>query len=214
MTAVPEVPPSRAARLRLRHSLDVALRGADLLERKLRILRTLHKDLLRAEETRAHEWHDSAREAETWLLRGLVLGGEHALETAAESVGDAEVAWGEESTMGVRHPSLASCYIPDRSPDAATPRNTALIHAEAAYREALRAGAEYAAARTAARLVGAEVAHTRRRVRALRRHWIPRLEGSLARVVLALEQAEHEDAVRRRWAAGVAADGPETDRRR
>ncbi|CAM5720500.1 hypothetical protein SANTM175S_09436 [Streptomyces antimycoticus] len=35
MSATSATPPSRAARLRLRHSLDVALRGADLLEQKL-----------------------------------------------------------------------------------------------------------------------------------------------------------------------------------
>ncbi|MDX2874026.1 V-type ATP synthase subunit D, partial [Streptomyces ipomoeae] len=66
---------------------------------------------------------------------------------------------------------------------------------------AVRAAAEYAAAHAAAELVGAEVISTRHRVRALRRHWIPRLREDLARADLALEQAEHEDSVRRRWAA-------------
>ncbi|WP_063728836.1 V-type ATP synthase subunit D [Streptomyces sp. RTd22] len=76
------------------------------------------------------------------------------------------------------------------------------MHTGAAYRQVLLAGAEYAVAREAARIVGAEVAHTRQRVRALRRLWIPRLEEALARINLALEESEHEDAVRRRWAAG------------
>ncbi|MEU0216689.1 V-type ATP synthase subunit D, partial [Streptomyces sp. NPDC006265] len=49
--------------------------------------------------------------------------------------------------------------------------------------------------------LGAEVSSTRHRVRALRRHWIPRLREALDRSDLALEQAEHEDSVRRRWAA-------------
>jgi len=106
----------------------------------------------------------------------------------------------EATTMGVRHPSGASCGLPDRTPTAATPRNTALVHAEAAYREAVQAAAEYAAARAAARIVGEETSRTRQRVRALRRHLIPRLEGALARVDLALEQSEHESAVLRRWA--------------
>ncbi len=43
------------------------------------------------------------------------------------------------------------------------PGNTALAHAEQAYQEAVRAAAEYAVARTAARLVGTEVARTRQR---------------------------------------------------
>lgn len=73
--------------------------------------------------------------------------------------------------------------------------------AETACAEAVRAAASYAAARAAARAVGAEAVRTRQRVRALRRHWIPRLEAALDRADTALEQAEHEDAVRRRWAA-------------
>ncbi|GAA0552764.1 V-type ATP synthase subunit D [Streptomyces mordarskii] len=207
MSATSATPPSRAARLRLRHSLDVALRGADLLEQKLRILRTRHESLLRAEEAGARAWRDTVREAETWLLRGLLQGGEHALETAADGVGPTEIAWRAETTMGVRHPWHLSCQDPDRSPDAATPGNTALVHAEAAWREALRAGAEYAVARAAAGIVGAEVARTRQRVRALRRHWIPRLEESLAQIGLALEESEHEDAVRRRWTTGSSDTG-------
>ena len=42
------VPPGRAGRLRLRHSLGTALRGADLLERKLRLL--LEKERVRTQD--------------------------------------------------------------------------------------------------------------------------------------------------------------------
>ncbi|MGG7569311.1 V-type ATP synthase subunit D [Streptomyces sirii] len=201
MTAAPRTAPSRAARLRLRHSLDVALRGADLLEQKLRILRRRHQLLLQAERSSAERWHEQLREAETWLLRGLLLGGEQALAAAAAGLGSAAVVVEEASTMGVRYPAGTRCVIPDRPPTSAAPGNTALVRAEAAYRDAVRAAAEYAAARAATRIVGGELLSTRQRVRALRRHWIPRLEQSLARVGLALEQSEHEDAVRRRWAA-------------
>lgn len=201
MTTPSRVPPSRAARLHLRHRLAVALRGADLLEQKLRILFARHERLRQAEESSGSRWHDRVEEADTWLLRAVLLGGEHALDGAAAGVGPARITIDETVTMGVRHPSEVTCALQDRAPDSAAPANTALVHAEAAYREAVRAAAEYAVARAAARIVGAEVLSTRRRVRALRRHWIPRLETTLARVVLALEQSEHEDAVRRRWAA-------------
>ncbi|MFF4603208.1 V-type ATP synthase subunit D [Streptomyces sp. NPDC001339] len=201
MTTAPRTPPSRATRLRLRHGLDVALRGADLLEQKSRILRTRHRLLLQVEETSAQRWHEQLRQAETWLLRGLLQGGEQALAAAAAGVGRADVTVDEASAVGVRYPSGTRCVIPSRAPTSASPGNTALVRAEAAYREAVRAAAEYAAARAATRIVGAELLSTRQRVRALRRHWIPRLEQALARVGLALEQSEHEDAVRRRWAA-------------
>jgi V/A-type H+-transporting ATPase subunit D len=198
-------PPGRAGRLRLRHSLAVALRGADLLEKKLRILRTEHQRLVQAEEACSAAWREQLREAETWLLRGLVLSGEHALHSAAAVLAPADVTVGWTASMGVRHPSGISCTVPERAASAAAPGNTALVHAEAAYRQAVRAAADYACARVAARIVGAEVTSTSQRVRALQRHWIPRLQEALAHADLALEQSEHEDSVRRRWAAQVLA---------
>lgn len=201
MTGARRVPPGRAGRLRLRHSLDVAERGADLLEQKLRILRAEHERLLHAEKEAEDAWRDLLSQAEEWLLRGLLLSGEQALERAAAGIGPAEVTVGWTTSMGVRHPAAAAVSVPARPLTAAAPANTALAHAEAAYGRALRAAAEYAAAHAAAELLGAEVVGTRHRVRALRRHWIPRLREAFDRSGLALEQAEHEDGVRRRWAA-------------
>ncbi|WP_327312693.1 V-type ATP synthase subunit D [Streptomyces sp. NBC_01235] len=204
MSSARRTPPGRAGRLRLRRSLDVAERGADLLERKLRILSSEHQRLLQAEKASARAWHDLLSEAETWLLRGLLLSGEHALDAAAAGIGPAEVTVRWTSSMGVRRPATASVSVRARPPTSAAATNTALVHAEGAYGRAVRAAAEYAAAHTAAELMGAEVISTRHRVRALRRHWIPRLREALDRADLALEQSEHEDGVRRRWAARTA----------
>ncbi|MFD8126516.1 V-type ATP synthase subunit D [Streptomyces mirabilis] len=159
-------------------------------------------------------------EAETWLSRGIVLSGEHALFSAAAGLAPADVTVRWTASMGVRRPSGISCTVPARPTSAATPGTTALVHAEAAYRQAVRAATDHGCARAAARIVGAEVASTSRRVRALRRHWIPRLQEALAHVDLAPEQSEHEDSVRRRWAAQVLKgrerqterDGPSEDR--
>ncbi|WP_338674834.1 V-type ATP synthase subunit D [Streptomyces sp. SCSIO 30461] len=195
------IPPGRAGRLRLRRSLAVAVRGADLLEKKLSILRAEHQRLLQAEQAAAAAWHELLREAETWLLRGLVLGGEHALDTATAGLDPADVTFDWTTSMGAHHPSEFSCTVPPRPPTAAAPGNTALINAEAAYRRAVAAAADYAGNRAAVRIVGAEMLSTRQRLRALQRHWIPCLREALARADLTLEQSEHEDAVRQRWAA-------------
>ncbi|MFF1273593.1 V-type ATP synthase subunit D [Streptomyces marokkonensis] len=200
MTGARRTPPGRAGRLRLRHSLDVAERGADLLEQKLRILRSEHQRLLRARESAERAWRDLVAEAESWLLRGLLLSGEQALDSAAAGVAPAETTVHWTTSMGVRRPTAASTSVPGRPATSAAPANTALVHAEAAYGRAVRAAAEYAAADAAAGTVGEEVTGTRHRVRALRRHWIPRLREALDRSDLALEQAEHEDGVRRRRA--------------
>lgn len=205
MTALRGVPPGRAGRLRLRHRLDTASRGAELLEEKLRLLRAEHEALQRAEELTRREWHRELLAAETWLVRGLLLGGERSLESAAVA-GPAQVTVEWTGSLGVRRPRSADCAPGVRSADEPAPGNTALAAAEAGYRAALRAAAEYAAVSSAARIVGAELLGTRHRVRALRRHWIPRLGEALAGTDLALEQSEHEDAVRRRWASRPPAE--------
>jgi vacuolar-type H+-ATPase subunit D/Vma8 len=200
MTGFP-IPPSRASRLRLRHSLAVAVRGAELLDQKVRVLRGEQQRLAAAADTATQVWQEYVRQAERWLVRGLALSGESAL-AATTGTEPADVAVGWTVTMGVRLPTASSVRYPAASPDTAGPPNTALAHAQAAYLAALRAGADHAAASAAARLIDAEMQRTRQRVRALRRHWIPRLEQDLSRLDLALEQAEHEDAIRRRWVSG------------
>ncbi|MES4891588.1 V-type ATP synthase subunit D [Streptomyces sp. NPDC096012] len=195
------IPAGRAGRLRLRRSLATAVRGADLLDRKLQLLLDREHTARQAAEEAGEAWRQGLAEAETWLVRGMLLGGERALaEAAPVERARVDVQWG--ALMGVRHPAAVSWTDPVRSPWEQTPSNTALAHAETAYRAAARAAAELAAHQAAAELLAAEAARTRQRVRALRRHWIPRLRNTLAVTELALEEAEHEEAVRRRWAAG------------
>ncbi|MCK7622213.1 V-type ATPase, D subunit [Streptomyces sp. RS10V-4] len=200
MTAASPPPAGRAARLRLRRSLETAARGADLLDRQLHLLREELAGLRRAEASARQEWEEQVRQARTWLLRGLLLGGEDALRTASlVPAAEATVDWAE--TLGVRRPGRTVTTPGTAAADDAAPGNTALVHARTAYRAALAAGARYGAAAAAVRAVDARAHTTLVRVRALRRHHIPRLRQRLAAVELALEEAEHEDAVRRRWAA-------------
>ncbi|MFJ5969650.1 V-type ATP synthase subunit D [Streptomyces sp. NPDC093060] len=198
------VPPGRAGRLRLRRNLATALRGADLLERKLRLLLDRERAERRAAEDARSAWREELAQADTWLVRGVLLGGEQALAQALPvDRARIDVEWA--ALMGVRHPAAVAWTAPVRSPAEPTPPNTALAQAETAYRAAVRAAAEYAAHQAAAELLAAEAARTRQRVRALRRHWIPRLRRELAALELALEETEHEEAVRRRWAASHGA---------
>ncbi|MEU5591812.1 V-type ATP synthase subunit D [Streptomyces sp. NPDC020298] len=198
------VPAGRAGRLRLRRGLATALRGADLLERKLRLLLDRERAARRAAEETGRVWQERLAEADAWLVRGVLLGGEQALAQAVPvERARVDVEWA--ALMGVRHPAAVTWTDPVRSPAEPTPPNTALAHAETAYRAAARAAAENAAHRAAAELLAAEAERTRQRVRALRRHWIPRLRRELASLELALEEAEHEEAVRRRWAASQGA---------
>jgi len=104
-------------------------------------------------------------------------------------------------SMGVRYPASAECETPTRESASTEPGNAALICAQQAYETAVRSGAQAAAARVAAAIVDQAVATTRRQLRALRRHWIPRLHEALALLEFILEQSDFEDGVRRRHAA-------------
>ncbi|WP_211299866.1 V-type ATP synthase subunit D, partial [Amycolatopsis lexingtonensis] len=152
-----------------------------------------------------HDWATAWEEARTWLLRASLLGGRHALAqaTGRESA-DVTLTW--TSVMGVRYPGDVRCELPEPGP-AEILGSSALLHARTTHREAVLAAVRHAANLAALNVVEREIATTRIRARALRRHWIPRLEDELRRVELDLEESERADGVQRRWAAAVARPG-------
>jgi V/A-type H+-transporting ATPase subunit D len=195
------VPPGRAGRLWLRRRLDTAEHGAALLDRKLRALREQQRRLAIQVHYTGEEWTGRARQAHTWLLRAVLAGGQRGLRLAGDGQSAAvAVTW--TSAMGVRFPAEATCVLPADSPSSPSlPGSTAVVAAQRAHRAALQAAVRHAAALAAERAVSAEVAVTRQRARALRRHWIPRLSEALARVELELAEQERAEGVRHRWAA-------------
>jgi V/A-type H+-transporting ATPase subunit D len=62
----------------------------------------------------------------------------------------------------------------------------------------LQAAVRSAAASEALRRIDAEVAVTRRRLRALDKAWLPALQHAMATLELVLEQAEQDDGTRLR----------------
>ncbi len=199
------VPPGRAGRLWLEHRLDVAERGAELLDHKLRILHAERQRMSLREAQTALTWEAAVREAETWLLRSVLLGGQRGLRLAQGGpFVDVEVRWA--GSMGVRYPVEASCRLSSRSSDAVPDGSAALFQARDSYLRAVQAAAAHAAAQGALRVVAAEERVTRRRLRAIEDRWVPRLRGALAEARLALEEQEHADGIRLRWAA-AAGDG-------
>ncbi|HUC22389.1 MAG TPA: V-type ATP synthase subunit D [Streptosporangiaceae bacterium] len=189
------VPPGRAGRIWLVRRLDTARRGADLLDRKLRILQ---RELSRLQVTAAGtaaEWDKCQAEARTWLLRAALLGGERAIQLADDDQA-ADVRVSYATTMGIRHPQMATCTLPPTL----TWDSPVLAGAREAHRAALEAAARHAAAAAAVRMVDDEVRTTRYRLRAVKDRWIPRLEQALAEVTFTIEELEHADAARLRLA--------------
>ncbi len=194
------VPPGRSGRLWLTRRLQVAKRGADLLDRKLRILQAELDGRRAAAAQAAAEWERCCVDAQRWLLRASMLGGERAVRLAADGRA-AEVTIGYQVTMGVRHPADAACQIPDP----AGWDGPALAAARQAHGTALTAAVRHAAAAETLRIIEAEARTTRYRLRAIRDRWIPRLEQALAEVTFALEEQELADAARLRLARPASA---------
>ena len=189
------VPPGRAGKLWLTRRLQVARRGADLLDRKLRILQAELARFREAEARTATDWDRCCADAERWLLRASMLGGERAVRLAADGQ-PAAVTIPYTVTMGVRHPASPACVIPA----SVTWDGPTLTRTRQAHAAALEAAVRHAAAAEALRVIEAEVLATRYRLRAIEDRWIPRLEQALAEVTFALEEQELADAARLRLA--------------
>jgi V/A-type H+-transporting ATPase subunit D len=199
------VPPGRAGRLRLERRLQVARRGADLLDRKLRILQRELPGLRDEAARAARDWERCAADADRSLLRAALLGGQRAIRLGSDDA-LAEVDVGYAVTVGVPHPAGCTCTFP--SPEGwAGPAVAAARHAHQA---ALEAAARSAAASAALRIMEAETAATRLRLRAVRDRWIPLLEQARAAVALAIDEQERADGARLRLATSQS--GPTTAR--
>jgi V/A-type H+/Na+-transporting ATPase subunit D len=209
------MPPGRAGRLWLRHRLAVAAHSADLLEQKLRILAGEEQSFALLADRRAAEWRSSVADLDRWVLRSALLSGENGLRASA-SRGEATVDIEWRVTMGVRLAADATCVVPTRDPTEAPPDNSALVSAIDAAERTVRAAVDQATAEAALDAVRAEMAATRRQLRAVRDRWIPRLEAAHAALTVALEDQEHDEGVRLRWAAnreGTTAQTTRTVRR-
>ncbi len=191
-------PPGRGGRLWLQHRLEVATRGADLLDKKRRALVQEHRRLrVLARETEI-EWTKAANEAEIWVNRAAVMAGEEklAMQAAGHPRADATIHW--RSSMGVAFASEAKVDL-GPSPTGASGGSAAADIAVSASRRAVAAAVEDAVARSALKRISSELAVTSRRQRALERRWLPALTEAEHRLGEALDEVEREEATRSLW---------------
>jgi len=200
------VPPGRAGLLWLRHRLTMAQRAAELLERKLRILRIELERLTLLEQRTRDAWSRENRAAQLWAERAVLLGGDRAVRLGSPRA-EATVTITSAASMGVRYPADAVCTTPEPDPAAGSSPNAALSLAVDCHRRALDAAVQHAAASAALRIVAAEQASTKRRLRGLEKRWIPRLQDATSELALGLEESERADAVRLRWSGDQLSKG-------
>ncbi len=190
----------RAGRVRLERRLTVARHGADLLDRKQRILADELERLEIVASRSGARWQELAAVAATWLRRAAALDGRAKIRATDPRVqARIEITWG--AAMGVAFPlEVGDVEVPPADAGG----SSALSFAVAAHADALGAAVEHAVAERAVLLVSEELAATRSRQHAVEKRWIPRLEDRLTAVRRALDALELEQGLRLRWAAGAA----------
>lgn len=191
-------PPGRAGRLWLHHRLAIARTGADLLDRKRRALVQEHRRLQVLARQTETDWKQAAGAAETWVSRAGVMAGEDKLELLQSSQRRADVAVRWRSSMGVAFAAEARVDFGAR-PHSSHGGSAAADAAAHAARQAVEAAVHDAAAQSALKRIGGELAVTSRRQRALERRWLPALDVAAARLNETLDELEREEATRTLW---------------
>lgn len=193
------VPPGRAGRLWLERRLATAQHAQELLKEKLAILTQEEQRLAKRAAEGEEEWQRLCAESETWTLRAAVLSGRRALRVASDgTTAQADIAMG--FTIGIEHPVSGAVRL-TKQPDVPVVGSAAVPRAAEAARAAVEAALSAAVASAALRTVRAEMATTRRTLRAVEQRWIPRMSSALDQIQLELEELERAEGVRRRWAA-------------
>ena len=184
----------------LRRREQTAQHALNLLDRKLRILRTEQErfHLIAAE---AHKrWQQAASEADRWGALAAALTGRDGFRWAATvPPASARIRWAD--VMGVNYPSGVDTSLPEPAPGARSPGSAALDRAADAYKAAVRAGAEHAVARSACQTIDAEVSAVRMRRTAIAQRWLPQVQRLLAELEARLEESERAETVRWRQLA-------------
>jgi V/A-type H+-transporting ATPase subunit D len=193
-------PPGRAGRMWLEHRVEVATRGAGLLDKKRRALVQEHRRLRVLARVTESEWNRTAGEAELWLNRAAVMAGEEKLAMLVAQHPPAQVTVRWRSSMGVAFASEARVDL-GASPSDASGGSAAADAAVAASRRAVEAAVKDAVARSALKRISSELTLTARRQRALERRWLPALTAERKRLNGALDELEREEATRALWAS-------------
>ncbi len=194
------IPPGRAGRTWLVARLEIAARGAELLDRKRQAL-LREQGRLRSELRDALlAWNAAAAEVGQWTARSALLDGSSQLELLARHVhGPAALELSWSNLMGARLPAAQRIELPEAPPLSALGASSATVLLDRACRAATLAAVRCAVAERAEAEVSGELARAVRRLRALEDRWIPQHQQALAQLDLALDESQREQGVRVRW---------------
>jgi V/A-type H+-transporting ATPase subunit D len=187
-------PPGRAGRPWLAHRLEVARRGAELLAEKQRALLRERARLEPLVAQARSDWEQRAREAERWLARAAMLGGERQLAFAPTMLAQLTMSW--RTILGVRCPADPQLELPPERELVRAGASAAVYSAATAHRRALEAAVRVGVVERALQLIQVDLRATTLRRVAIERRWIPAHERALAALELGLDEVEREDSAR------------------
>jgi V/A-type H+-transporting ATPase subunit D len=184
-----------APRSRLRPMLvEIARRGAELLAEKQRALLRERARLEPLVAQARSDWEQRAGEAERWLARAAMLGGERQVAFAPTMLAQLTMSW--RTILGVRCPADPQLKLPPERELVRAGASAAVYSAATAHRRALEAAVNVGVAERALGLIQTDLRATTLRRVAIERRWIPAHERPLAALELSLDEVEREDSAR------------------
>lgn len=191
------VPPTRMGLLNIRARRGIAVKGTGLLRSKREALAGEFFRLMHGLIAGRERLEESLRIASKALTLARALEGEETLVSLAlAGARDIPVEIERQKVWGIPIPDVTGPRLL-RSRDArgASPYSFNLGAAEAAraHEEALEILLTICSREIRLRRLGEEIRKTSRRINALEQLLIPRLDGEMSRIALALEERERED---------------------
>ncbi len=194
------VPPTRMGLLNTRARRGIAVKGTGLLRSKREALASDLFRLMPALVAERERLEESLRIASKALTLARALDGEETLVSLAlAGAREIPVEIERQKVWGIPTPEVTGPRLL-RSRDArgASPHSFNLGSAEAAraHEEALEILLRICSREIRLRRLGEEIQKTSRRINALEQFLIPRLDGEISRIELALAEREREDRSR------------------
>jgi V/A-type H+/Na+-transporting ATPase subunit D len=191
------IPPTRSNLIRIRHDLEFAREGYEILNRKREVLTS---ELIQM----AHD--AGVLQEEMYRLMSAAY---RALQKAQLTMGREWVEWASLATnktvdvqlrfrgiMGVAIPQIQANGEPPELSYSLADTNAAIDEAYSAFRDVLKRIPELSRLVTAVWRLAAELRKTQRRVNALQHIFIPEYEETVTFIVSTLEEREREDTFR------------------
>ena len=191
------IPPTRSNLIRIKHDLEFAREGYEILNRKREVLTAELIQMAHDAGLLQEEMYRLQAEAYRALEKAQLTMGRERVEWAALATNKTvDVQLRFRGIMGVAVPQIQASGAPPEMSYSLADTNTALDEASSSFREVLKRIPELSRLVTAVWRLAAELRKTQRRVNALQHIFIPEYEETVVFIVSSLEEREREDTFR------------------